>query len=261
MTKLEQVQQALKDSAEYCRPRLPVVGILAFSMCSVSAVHNLFATSATNAIEAFWFAALLVELVTAWLVMQVVGMARKTTLSNISKQDKRFYGGLLIAFVVLAFPSLALSVQANRVEFGGNWGLGLVFPGLSVACAIGAAIPGALTRHTRDKAKAKQASDKAQAKRDKESAEESKEQAELAQRAANERQSQAELAQVLDELTQVQRRVLAELTQDGRKTQASIAQTLDMKRQAVGYHIKRLQALGLIRRNGKGIEVLVEVER
>lgn len=255
MIKLEHFQHAI----EYAKVRLPVLGILAFSLCSVSALHNLLASNATNAIEAFWLASVLVELVTAWLVAQVVETARQLTRSRISKQDKRFYSGLLTAFVVLAIPSLALSVWANRVEFGGDWRLGFMFPGLSVACAIGAALPGVTAKYEQGKAKVRQEAAKAKQGRVKEKAKADKERAELEQRAARMRQGQAELAQVAANLTPAARQILAQLAQDGRKSQASIAQTIDVKRQAVGYHIGRLTDLGLLKKNGTGYKVLVEL--
>src|SRR5512139_192805 len=126
--------------------RLPAAGIVAFSGCSVNALAGLLLERASHPTPMLWFAAALVELTTAWLVYQVVEQVRKVTKSNISKQDRRFYVLVLAAFALLAAPSLSLSVWANALEFG-NLALGFVFPLLSVGCAVGLALPDAVTRH------------------------------------------------------------------------------------------------------------------
>ena len=257
MTKLEHVNRAV----DWSKAHLPVAGILAFSLCSVNSIFNLLASHASHATDMFWVAAFLVELTTAWLVGQSVDAFRKVTRSNISKQDRKFYGWLLVLFIVLTIPSLALSVWANCIEFGGSIALGLAFPGLSVGCALGAALPGASAKYEQGKARQAQDTAKASKERAEQKARASKQQAEQAQRAADERKQQAELAQAVAELTPVARQVLAELAQDGRKSQASIAQNLDVKRQAVGYHIGRLTESGMLKKNGAGYKVLVEVNR
>ncbi|MGD8475367.1 MAG: hypothetical protein PVH59_14715 [Anaerolineae bacterium] len=125
--------------------KLPVVGIVAFSGCSVNALANLLMRRAAHPTLILWFAAGLVELVMDWLVYQVVEQTRKVTRSNISKQDRRFYRLVLIAFVLLTVPSLGLSVWANALEFG-SVALGFVFPFLSVGCAVGMALPDTVAR-------------------------------------------------------------------------------------------------------------------
>ena len=97
----------IESALRYIQARLPVFGILAFSLCSVSAMHGLLASMTDNPIEALWLAAILAELMTAWVVGKVVETFRHLTKSKISKQDRKFYGVVLAAFVLIAVPSLA----------------------------------------------------------------------------------------------------------------------------------------------------------
>lgn len=130
---------------------LPILGIVAFSGCSVHALAYLLFAAAKHDTPWFWSAAVLVELMTAWLVWSIVEVARRVTKSNISKQDRRFYSIILIAFIILAIPSLSVSVTANIIEFDNNVLLGLLFPSLSVACAIGAGLPETVKRYEEKK--------------------------------------------------------------------------------------------------------------
>jgi len=130
---------------------LPIVGIVAFSGCSVHALGYLLFAAAEHDTPWFWTAAVLVEICTAWLVWSVVETMRRVTKSNISKQDRRFYTIILVVFLVLSIPSLSVSVVANVLEFGGNILLGLLFPTLSVACAIGAGLPETVKKYERQR--------------------------------------------------------------------------------------------------------------
>jgi len=220
---------------------LPIVGIVAFSGCSVNAVANLFFATAKNDTILFWPAAVLVELCTAWLVWSIVETTRKITKSNISKQDRRFHSIVLLTFVLLAIPSLSISVISNVLEFGGNILLGFLFPVLSVACAVGAGLPVTVRRYEHQQQEEVQV---AQAARKKAQAERKRQQ-ELVKRMARLGKAQATLMQ---------------LSVNPAQSQASIAQALSISRQAVGQHLERLEQAGAIRRNGDGnIEVLWEV--
>lgn len=241
--------------------RLPVLGIGAFSGCSVNSLANLFLSKAKHPTRLLWFAAALVELTTAWLVYQVVEQTRKVTKSNISKQDRRFYSIILAAFAVLAVPSLALAVVANALEFG-NALLGFVFPLLSVGCAIGAALPDTVNRFEKKKAKEKAEADSKKAERDREQAEAAqreadkrREEAEAAQRKAERAQRQAETAQreaqKVAELGQTTRQIYDILAAEPGRSHAEIAQELGITRQTASYHIGRLEAIGLVGQNGR----------
>jgi len=219
---------------------LPVLGIVAFSGCSVNAVANLLFDRARDDTMLFWFAAILTELCTAWLVWSVVETMRKVTRSNVPKQDRRFYSIILAVFVVLAIPSLSVSVVANTLEFG-NLLLGLLFPTLSVACAVGAALPRTVKGYERQKQEEARA---AQAER--------KAHQEARQKEKERRKKLASLGNA--------RATFEQLLANPEQTQASIAQTLSITRQAVGNHMQKLEQLGAIRRNnGEGVEVLWEV--
>jgi DNA-binding transcriptional ArsR family regulator len=219
--------------------RLPILGILAFSLCSVNSVAHLFTANAKNPTGLLWFAAGLVEVTTAWIVHQVVDNGRKVTRSNISKQDRRFYGGVLAAFVVLAIPSLSLSIAANTLEFG-DLRLGIQFPLLSVACAVGSAVPITVARFEKAKAKARQEADKK--RKDKESK-------------RKQEQAQGNVLSTLGKAGET----LALFADNPALSQASAAQALSISRQAVGQHLRKLEALGLVSRDNGGVEVLVDL--
>ncbi len=137
--------------SQFNKDIFPILGIIAFSGCSVHALAYLLFAAAKHDTPWFWGAAVLVELMTAWLVWSIVEIARRVTKSNISKQDRRFYSIVLIAFVILAIPSLSVSVTANIIEFDNNVLLGLLFPSLSIACAVGASLPETVKRYERKK--------------------------------------------------------------------------------------------------------------
>jgi len=173
----------------------------------------------------------MIELVAAWSVVQVVGQVRMITRSNISRQDRRFHSIILVAFVAVALPLLAVSAWANTLEFG-TLALGVLFPLASVGCAVGLALPEAVTRHGKER-EAERA---------------------VKAKAAKERRKQAE--------TKAERgRTLAELGKSAgvfelidaepMLTQAEVAQRLGISRQTVSYHVKKLERLGLLGGNGR----------
>lgn len=134
---------------------LPVIGIVAFSACSISAVAHYFLDRSQYRLWVYWPAAVLVEGFTAWLIASAVERLHILTRSNISKQDKRFNISIFALYIVLAIPTLVVSTLANRVEFSGDWWLALLFPSLSIGCAAGAAIPVATQRYEARKQKEK----------------------------------------------------------------------------------------------------------
>lgn len=217
--------------------RLPLAGIVAFSLCSTYSLYQLLNRSARHPTPLFWIPSVLVELVTAWAVYQIVEQARRVTLSNILKQDRRFYALILAAYVVVAVPTLAASVWANTLEFG-NVILGLLFPVSSIGCAVGVALPDTLSRYERRK---REASEEQKAERQRKRAER--------QRAQEQRQQLATLGKAAETL-----RLLAA---NPRQTQATIGEALGITRQAVGKHIERLEKAGAIKRNGAGTVTVV----
>lgn len=240
---------------------LPVLGIVAFSVCSINSVANLFLVRAQHPTEALWLAAGLVELTTAWLVYQIVAQARKVTRSRISKQDRRFYGGILVTFVLLAVPSFGLSVVANATEFD-NWGLGAIFPLLSVACAVGAALPDTVVRFEIAREKERQEAEARRKERELERKEAEIEQQQAEMAAERERQRQ-ETARKALEMTLAtlgsEAETLRQYTGNPAATQAQVAETLGASERTVRNHLNRLESLGLVKRNGQGVEVLVNL--
>ncbi len=241
---------------EKLQPRLPAIGIVAFSACSVNSLANLFLGSAEHPTPMLWVASALVELTTAWVVYQVVENARKVTKSNISRQDRRFYSLVLGAFLLLALPPLGLSVYANALEFGSVW-MGIVFPLLSVACAVGYAMPDAVGRFEQRKATDRQ---EAESKR----RERAKAKQKAAEAEAEQRRIEAEIRQKEAEAEAEKRRILSKMGKstpvfalieaEPTLTHDEIAQKLGISRQTVGYHISKLEALGALGSNGSGVE-------
>jgi DNA-binding transcriptional ArsR family regulator len=224
---------------------LPIGGIVAFSLCSVTSIYHLLVGQARNPSPVLWLPSVLIELVTAWAVTQVVEQGRRVTRSNISKQDRRFYAGVLAAFISVALPLLATSVWANAVEFQ-SVALGALFPIGSIGCAIGAALPEVTERYRQTR----------EAERD----------AKVSKRHAKARQAEAKARQRQAKDAQRQRQTLAKLGKSApvfelycaspMLTQAKAAEELGISRQAVGYHLSKLEEGGVIRRNGEGVEVL-----
>jgi len=225
---------------------LPILGILAFSACSIHSVNQLLQSRANHPTPLYTLAAGLIELATAWLVYGVVEQFRTVTKSRISKQDRRFALSVLVAFTVLAVPSLATSIVANALEFN-DLLLGLLFPGLSVACAVGAALPDATKRHKEerwaqaDESKRKRRATAKQAER-KRAQEEGK-------RKASADKALARMGKAADTL-----RLYAD---NGTLTQVNAAQLLDISRQSVGQHLRKLEQAGFITRDN-GVVRIVE---
>jgi len=148
---MKPLKPAILNLSRFVQAKAPALGIAAFSAASINSVANLFLGRAVHPTQVLWASAALVELCTAWLVYQVVDVGRKLTRSNISKQDKRFYAGVVVVFFILSLFPLGLSIAANTLEFG-NPGLGVIFPVLSVACAVGLALPDAVASYEGDRA-------------------------------------------------------------------------------------------------------------
>lgn len=247
---MSQQQQRLTELKSQLTARLPVLGILAFSLCSVNSVAHLFINHAQNPTKLLWFAAGLVEVVTAWIVHQVVDNGRKVTKSNISKQDRRFYGSVLVAFVVLAIPSLSLSVWANTIEFG-DWRLGIQFPLLSVACAVGSAVPSAVAKFEKAKEKARQEAERKRRETEKAKLEAAATTELDRKRQELERQQLAALGKEAE--------TLRHFAGNPAATQAETAEALGVSERTVRNHLGRLEALGLVDRSNGGVKVLVDL--
>jgi NADH:ubiquinone oxidoreductase subunit 5 (subunit L)/multisubunit Na+/H+ antiporter MnhA subunit len=135
--------------------RLAFAGILAFALCSVYAIAQLFMSRAKHPHPIYFAPAAFVEIVTAIAVWQIVEMFHKWSRSNQTNQDKRFYGVLITMLIVLILPSITTSVTANYWEFGGFIPnadvifpilLGSLFPLMLIVCAILGAIPEVVKR-------------------------------------------------------------------------------------------------------------------
>lgn len=229
------------------RISLPIVGIVAFSLCSVWSLYQLFTSKAAHPTPLLWLPAVLVELVTAWAVYQVTEHVRTLTRSNLSKQDRRFYSIVAGVFLLVALPTLGASVWANYLEFG-NLLLGLLFPVASIGCAVGASIPQAVSRFEQARANERQ---EAQAER-KQRAKERKERERQAQAARKQRQDFDKLVSNLGNAGAT----LAQYAANPTQSQSSVAQTLGITRQAVSQHLVKLEQEGIIKRNGNGVEIV-----
>lgn len=228
---------------------LPVLGIVAFSLASVNSIYHLLAGAAVHPSPILYAPSLLVELVTAWVIFQVVEQARHATKSRISKQDRRFRLLILGAFAGVALPLVAVSTWANTVEFGGSLILGALFPLSSIGCAVGASLPQVVSRFEQAKTNAAQETSRERKRR------------------TTERKAKAKTEQAQSEKQQVRARLLSSLGKaratyvkleaDPGRSQADIAAELGISRQAVSQHIHKLEQAGVLTRNGGGgVEVL-----
>lgn len=232
--------------------KLPVLGILAFSACSINSLAYLFLDRAQHPTPILWLAAVLVELVTAWLVWGAVGQLWKVTRSRSSKQDRRFNSIILVLYLALCLPSLATSVVANVLEFG-DLLLGSLFPLLSIGCAIGAALPDTISHRDRTQASDKKAKASARAAAIK------------AKKAAATKEQADALAQqqvVKDKV--LKGKTLATFMQykeNPTQSQASVASAIGVSRQAVGQHLAKMENAGIIKRNNGRVEVLTNLDQ
>lgn len=237
---------------------LPVLGIVAFSLCSTWSLFNLFYGRATHPTPLYWLPAVLVELVTAWIVAQVVGQIRNVTKSNLSKQDRRFFAIILTAFVLVAGPLVGVSVWANALEFS-SLVLGVLFPVSSIGCAVGAALPDAVQKF--EKRKEKERKEQAEERRKKaeakaKEAEERRKAAEAAQREAEARaKAQAERRRMMEKMGR-SAEVFALIEAEPALTQDEIGERLGITRQTVGYHIDKLAAMGALPSDGNGKDLV-----
>lgn len=135
--------------------KLAFAGILAFALCSVYAIAQLFMAWAKHPHWIYFLPAVFVEVVTAITIWQIVGMFHQWSRSNQKKQEKRFYGVLIIVLTILILPSITTSITANYWEFGGSipyadWIfpvlLGLLCPLMAIVCAVLGAIPEVVKR-------------------------------------------------------------------------------------------------------------------
>lgn len=134
--------------------RLPAIGVAAFALGSTWALFNMFHGHATHPSLLYWVPAIMVELVTAWLVSIGVRATREVTKSlggkkGTSQQDRRFWRVVLVLVIALCVPTVGASVAANLLEFEGNWWLSLLFPAGCVACAIAGVLPEIMEQHSR----------------------------------------------------------------------------------------------------------------
>lgn len=248
------------------KDHLPQVGIVAFAACSVHSVGNLLFAKAQHETLLFWLAACLIELCTAWVIWSIVETTRKVTKSNISKQDRRFYSLVLAAFVVLAIPSLSISVAANVKEFNGLL-LGLLFPSLCVACAVGAAIPETVGKYEEANRQQAEADRKAAAARRKEKetnrqrAEARRQQAELdRQRLEADAEANRQQAAAKQKMLQIGGigETLSFYQDHPHGTRAQAAEAGSVSERTIRNRLNALEEMGAIerRRNGDGVRVL-----
>ena len=222
----------LGEWVKFLGKRLPVGGIVAFSLCSTWSLYYLFSGRAAHPTPLYWLPAVLVELVTAWVVAQIVGQARQLTKSNLSKQDRRFFFIILIAFVLVALPLVSVSVWANTLEFS-SLVLGALFPVASIGCAVGAALPIVVAKF--DERKAKERKERAEAR---------KETAKVAAKEAKRAQKMENLGKSAE--------IFALMQAEPGLSHAEMAERLGKTRQTVSYHVKRLEKMGIMGGNGTG---------
>lgn len=239
------IDEALSKVTQFsgrARRALPYIGIVAFAASSVNALGYFFIGHAQHKSNVYWAAAILVEGFTAWLVSAAVGEIHHLTRSRISEQDRRFHRVIFGLYVGFLIPTLAVSCFANYAEFRDSFWLGVLFPSLCVACAAGAAMPSTVASY-----EARRQEEKEKAKRERE------------EKQAEKEYKQRESNETLFESLGSAGATLALYFDHPQMTQKDAAQELGISRQAVGQHLRKLEQVGAIRRNGKGIEVLIDV--
>lgn len=219
---------------------IPLTGIFAFALASVWSLYQMFYNNALHPTWLYMIPACLVELVTAWLVYQAVGSVRVTTDTKALKRDKAFHRKVMVWCILLALPTLYVSGAANYYEFQEHFGLALLFPASSVACAVALAIP---------HAKQRQADERLAEERDKHAKELEKLRAESAK----------EPQVIVKTLTLDERRAqLVDIwSQDGDKPFTEIAPMFGVSRQTIGNDFKALRKAGKVRRNGRKEVVVI----
>lgn len=234
------------------RRNLPIIGIIAFSLCSVWSLYQLLIAYAQHDTQLFWFPSVLIELITAWAIYQIVEQARKLMQSRISKQDRRFYALILFIFLIVAIPTLTASVIANTIEFNGNLLLGCLFPIGCIGCAVGLALPAVTSRYESQR---QQEAKERQAERKKREMERK-----VVARREQERRKQEQV--IRNQLSRMGKaaETFWQLVDNPLQSHATIAQSLEISRQAVGQHISKLKRAGAIRSNGEGYTILWEIE-
>lgn len=144
------------------RDKLALLGILIFALSSVYAITRLLMVQAKHPHWIYFLPATFVEVVTAITIWQAVEMIYKWSRSNQKKQEKRFYGIIAMALVVLVLPSVLTSIIANYWEFRGFVPyaerifpilLGLLCPLMAIICAILGGISKAVQKREADLAK------------------------------------------------------------------------------------------------------------
>lgn len=219
---------------------LPLAGIMAFSLCSAWALFNLFNSKAMHPTLLYALPAVLVELVAAAAIYMLVERLKMLTLSNQAKQDMRFNRLIAGVLGILAFIPLGVSTWANAIEFRDNL-LGFVFPTCTVICAVLSAVPHAIETHQRLRREEKEAS-----KRNKEN---------KRRRRETKNRERETREKMLGNLGSA-RETLRAIAENPDATQAQIAQAVGISRRTVVNHIGKLEEMGLIERNGKGVRVL-----
>ena len=127
------------------RDKLWFLGILIFALSSVYAITRLLMVQAKHPHWIYCLPATFVEIVTAITIWQIIEMFYRWSRSNQTKQDKRFYGTIVVMLAILVTPSVITSIIANYWEFRGFVPyaervfpvlLGLLCPLMAIICAI-----------------------------------------------------------------------------------------------------------------------------
>lgn len=231
----EKIKTFLSETSSFIGLRAPLGGVFAFSACSVHAVAHMLFDKAVHDTPLYWVAAALIELATAWLVGRILGQVRDVTRSigrGWAKQDRRFAWFVLIVYTVLVLPSFITSVIANYIEFDEHGLLAFLFPVLTAACAVGAAMPGLIKARKTQKKKDTDAQDDARSVK-----------------AVAKSVQEMEIWRKALASSGSARATLEAIVASPDWTRASIAQDIGVTPQAVSQHLKALATSGLIDRS------------
>lgn len=140
---------------ESVKRQIPRIGIFVFAGSSTHALGEFFNDMANTPSRWYTAASWLVELYSAFVIGLAVEQLKIATASigtGMSKEKRRMGRIMSGVYLVGALPTIAVSIIANMLEFGGGWKgalLGLLFPLLCICSAVADVLPDVMAAKTK----------------------------------------------------------------------------------------------------------------
>lgn len=143
---------------ESVKRQIPRIGIFVFAGSSTHALGEFFNDMANTPSRWYTVASWLVELYSAFVIGLVVEQLKIATASiggkdKITKAKKRMGWIMFSVYVAGVLPTIAVSITANTLEFGGGWEgglLGSLFPLLCICSAVADVLPDVMAAKTKE---------------------------------------------------------------------------------------------------------------